>query len=186
VEALAASVLLVAAAEIGDKTQLLSLYLAARYRAPLAISAGIAAATIANHALAAYVGAWLGAVLPDGSLRWVLGAAFLGFAVWALFSDTLAAPTGIERRRLGVFLITSAAFFVVEMGDKTQVATVALAAKYQSVMIVVLGTTIGMLLANVPVVYAGPRLADRIPLKAARWFAAALFALTGVVTLLGS
>jgi putative Ca2+/H+ antiporter (TMEM165/GDT1 family) len=186
VEALAASTLLVAAAEIGDKTQLLSLYLAARYRAPLAVSAGIAVATVANHALAAYVGAWAAALIPEGSLRWVLGAAFLGFAVWALFSDTLSAPAGIARGRLGVFLLTSAAFFVVEMGDKTQVATVALAAKFQSVASVVLGTTLGMLLANVPVVYAGPRLAERIPLKSARLLAAALFALTGVVTLLGS
>ena len=185
-EALAASILLVAAAEIGDKTQLLSLYLAARYRAPLAICAGIAVATVANHALAAYVGAWLAALLPAGSLPWVLGAAFLVFAVWALFSDTLSAPTGIERRGLGVFLITSAAFFVVEMGDKTQVATVALAARYHAVVPIVLGTTLGMLLANVPVVYAGPRLADRIPLKFARLFAAALFAMTGVATLLGA
>jgi len=185
VDALAASILLVAAAEIGDKTQLLSLYLAARYRAPLAISAGIAVATVANHALAATVGAWFAGVLPVGSLRWILGAAFLVFAVWALFSDELSAPTGIERRRLGVFLLTSVAFFVVEMGDKTQVATVALAAKYQSVPTIVLGTTLGMLLANVPVVYAGPRLADRIPLKLARLFAALLFAATGIVTLLG-
>ena len=185
-EALAASTFLVAAAEIGDKTQLLSLYLAARYRSPLAISSGIAVATLANHALAAYVGAWLAVLLPDGSLRWVLGAAFLAFAVWALFSDTLSAPTGIERRGLGVFLITCAAFFLVEMGDKTQVATVALAAKYHSVVLVVAGTTLGMLIANVPVVYAGPRLAERIPLKWARAFAAALFALTGIVTLVGA
>lgn len=185
-EALAASILLVAAAEIGDKTQLLSLYLAARYRAPLAISAGIAFATVMNHALAAYVGAWFATALPAGSLRWVLGVAFLVFAVWALFSDELSAPTGIERRRLGVFLLTSVAFFLVEMGDKTQVATVALAAKFQSVPTIVLGTTLGMLLANVPVVYAGPRLAERIPLKYARLFAALLFAATGIATLLGS
>jgi putative Ca2+/H+ antiporter (TMEM165/GDT1 family) len=185
-EALAASILLVAAAEIGDKTQLLSLYLAARYRAPLAISAGIALATVANHALAAYVGTWVAVLVPEGGLRWVLAAAFFAFAVWALFSDTLSAPTGIERRGLGVFLITTAAFFVVEMGDKTQVATVALAAKYLAVAPVVMGTTLGMLLANVPVVVAGPRLADRIPLRWARLAAAALFALTGLATLLGS
>jgi putative Ca2+/H+ antiporter (TMEM165/GDT1 family) len=123
---------------------------------------------------------------PKAGLRWVLGSAFLGFAVWALFADTLSAPTGIERRRLGVFLITTAAFFVVEMGDKTQVATVALAAKYQAVAPIVLGTTLGMLLANVPVVFAGPRLADRIPVRWARFAAAALFALTGLATLLAA
>ncbi len=182
-EALAASVLLVAAAEIGDKTQLLSLYLAARYRAPLAISAGIALATLANHALAAWVGGWLALALPEGALAWVLGLAFIGFGVWALFGDTLSAPTGLERRRLGVFALTAAAFFLVEMGDKTQVATVALAAKYQSLAAIVAGTTIGMLIANVPVVYAGQKLADRIPLRYARWFAAALFAATGIATL---
>jgi putative Ca2+/H+ antiporter (TMEM165/GDT1 family) len=183
VEALAASVLLVAAAEIGDKTQLLSLYLAARYRAPLAISAGIAVATLANHALAAWAGAWVGQLLPEGALPWVIGLSFLGFAVWALFGDTLSAPTGLERRQLGVFALSTAAFFLVEMGDKTQVATVALAAKYQSLAAIVAGTTIGMLIANLPVVYAGQRLADRIPLRCARWFAASLFAAAGVATL---
>jgi len=183
VEAFAASVLLVAAAEIGDKTQLLSLYLAARYRAPLAISAGIAVATLANHALAAWVGAWLAQALPEGALAWVLGLAFIAFAVWALFGDTLSAPAGLERRRLGVFALTTVAFFIVEMGDKTQVATVALAAKYQSLLAIVAGTTLGMLVANVPVVYAGRKLADRIPLRYARWFAALLFAATGIATL---
>lgn len=184
-EALGASILLVAAAEIGDKTQLLSLYLAARYRAPLAIAAGIAFATAANHLLAAYLGSWLAGLLPEETLRWVLGAAFLGFAVWALYADTLSAPAGIERRRLGPFLITTAAFFLVEMGDKTQVATVALAAKYASLPTVVLGTTLGMLLANVPLVFAGPKLADRLPLEWARGIAAGLFALTGLATLIG-
>lgn len=182
-EALAASVLLVAAAEIGDKTQLLSLYLAARYRAPLAISAGIAVATLANHAFAAWAGAWAARVLPAAALPWIVGLAFLGFAVWALFADTLAAPTGLERRQLGVFAVTTAAFFIAEMGDKTQLATVALAAKYQSLAVVVGGTTIGMLLANVPVVYAGQKLSEKIPLRYARWFAALLFAATGIATL---
>jgi len=183
-EAFAASVLLVAVAEIGDKTQLLSLYLAARYGAPLAICAGIAVATLANHAFAAYLGAWLAQLLPQGSLPWILGCAFLAFAVWALYADTLSAPTGVERRHLGVFAITTATFFVAEMGDKTQLATIALAAKYQALTATVLGTTLGMLLANVPVVIAGKKISGRIPLHYARWCAALLFAATGIATLL--
>jgi putative Ca2+/H+ antiporter (TMEM165/GDT1 family) len=184
-EAFAASVLLVAVAEIGDKTQLLSLYLAARYRSPGAIVAGIAVSTLANHALAGALGAWVATLVSPDMLRWILGIAFLGCAVWALFADTLSAPTGLERGRLGVFLITVVAFFVAEMGDKTQLATVALAAKYSTVVVVVLGSTVGMMVANAPVVYAGERLAKRLPLAWARRLAALLFALTGVATLAG-
>ena len=184
-EALIASVVLVAVAEIGDKTQLLSLYLATRYRRPGAIVAGIAAATLANHALAGLVGVWVASLLSPDALRWTIGTAFLAFAVWALFADSLSAPAGLERGRLGVFLITAVAFFFAEMGDKTQLATVALAAKYSSVVIVVLGSTIGMMLANVPVVYAGERLTNRLPVKWARRAAALLFALTGAAMLAG-
>ena len=184
-EAFAASVLLVAIAEIGDKTQLLSLYLAARYRSPGAIVAGIALSTLANHALAAALGAWVATLVSPALLRWILGIAFLGCGVWALYADTLSAPTGLERGRLGVFLITVVAFFVAEMGDKTQLATVALAAKYSSVGIVVLGSTVGMMIANAPVVYAGERLAKRLPVAWARRLAALLFALTGVAALTG-
>jgi Ca2+/H+ antiporter, TMEM165/GDT1 family len=184
VEAFFASVLLVAIAEIGDKTQLLSLYLAARYRSPGAIVAGIAVSTLANHALAAAVGAWVATLVSPDALRWILGTAFLGCAVWSLFADTLSAPTGLERGRLGVFLITLVAFFVAEMGDKTQLATVALAAKYSSVATVVAGSTIGMMLANAPVVYAGEQLSKRLPVKWARRIAALLFAVTGLATLL--
>jgi putative Ca2+/H+ antiporter (TMEM165/GDT1 family) len=184
VEAFAASVLLVAIAEIGDKTQLLSLYLAARYRRPGAIVAGIAVSTLANHALAGALGAWIATLVSAGALRWILGIAFLVCAVWALFADTLSAPTGLERGRIGVFLITLVAFFVAEMGDKTQIATVALAAKYSSVMLVVLGSTVGMLVANAPVVYAGERLAKRLPVVWARRVAALLFAVTGLITLM--
>ena len=184
-EAFAASVLLVAIAEIGDKTQLLSLYLAARYRSPGPIVAGIAVATLANHALAGALGAWVATLVSPDALRWILGIAFLACAVWALFADTLSAPTGLERGRLGVFLITLVAFFVAEMGDKTQLATLALAAKYSSVGSVVLGTTLGMMIANAPVVYAGERLAKHVPVAWARRIAALLFAVTGMVTLAG-
>ena len=185
VEAFAASVLLVAIAEIGDKTQLLSLYLAARYRNPGAIVAGIAVSTLANHALAGAFGAWIATLLSPDALRWTLGIGFMGFAVWALFADTFSEPVGLERGRLGVFAITVAAFFIAEMGDKTQLATIALAARYSSVAVVVLGSTIGMLLANAPVVYAGERLAKRLPVPWARRLASLLFALSGLAVLAG-
>lgn len=184
-EALVASIVLVAVAEIGDKTQLLSLYLAARYRRPQTIVAGIAVATLANHALAGAVGAWIATLLPPDALRWMLGTAFLAFAVWALFADSLSAPTGLERGRLGVFLVTVLAFFIAEMGDKTQLATIALAAKYSSVAVVVLGSTLGMLLANAPVVYAGERLTRTLPVEWARRLASLLFALSGIAVLAG-
>jgi putative Ca2+/H+ antiporter (TMEM165/GDT1 family) len=183
VEAFAGAIVLVATAEIGDKTQLLSLYLAARYRAPLAISAGIAVATLANHALAALLGTWAGGLLGAQALRWVVGVSFLAFGAWALWPDKLSAPAGIERQRLGVFILTVITFFIAEMGDKTQLATIALGAKYQAFAVVVLGTTIGMLIANVPIAYAGERLAKRIPVHLARRIAAALFAISGVATL---
>ena len=184
-EAFTASVLLVAIAEIGDKTQMLSLYLAARYRRPGTIVAGIAVSTLANHALAGALGAWVATLVSPAVLRWMLGVAFLAFAAWALVADSFSEPAGLQRSRLGVFLITVVALFAAEMGDKTQLATVALAAKYGSVVIVVLGTTLGMMLANAPVVYAGERLAKRLPIVWARRIAALLFALTGVVTLVG-
>lgn len=182
-EAFAASVLLVAVAEIGDKTQLLSLYLAARLRAPLPIIAGIAVATLLNHSLAALAGVWIAQMVPAETLRWTIGLAFLAFAVWALFADTLSAPEGIERSRFGVFLITLAAFFIAEMGDKTQLATIAIAAKYSSLVATVVGTTTGMLIANVPVVFAGEKLASRLPVHWARWLACLLFALAGIATI---
>lgn len=175
--------LLVAVAEIGDKTQLLSLYLAARYRAPLAIIAGIAVATLLNHALAALAGVWIAEAVPARTLQWVVGLAFLAFAVWALFADSLTEPTGIERTRLGVFLVTLIAFFVAEMGDKTQLATVAIAAKYGSLLATVVGTTTGMLIANVPVVFAGEKFAGKLPVHWARRIACALFALAGLATI---
>ena len=175
--------LLVAVAEIGDKTQLLSLYLAARYRAPLAIVAGIAVATLLNHSLAALAGVWIAQAVPAAVLQWTVGLAFLAFAVWALFADSLTEPTGIERTRFGVFVVTLVAFFIAEMGDKTQLATVAIAAKYASLFATVIGTTVGMLIANVPVVLAGEKLANKLPLHWARRIASGLFAAAGLATI---
>jgi putative Ca2+/H+ antiporter (TMEM165/GDT1 family) len=179
-DALLVSTLTVALAEIGDKTQLLALVLAARYRRPWPIVAGILAATLLNHAASAWVGAWLAGVLSPQVLRWGVVLSFLAVAAWALVPDKLdekeaSAPMGAH----GVFVATLVAFFLVEIGDKTQVATVVLAARYHPLWQVVTGTTVGMLLANVPVVLLGARFAHRLPLRAARWTAAALFAALG-------
>ncbi|MFN3520803.1 MAG: TMEM165/GDT1 family protein [Phenylobacterium sp.] len=176
---------LVAIAEIGDKTQLLALLLAARFRAPLPILAGILAATIANHALAAAVGAAAASLLQGPWMRWVLGLAFLAFAGWALIPDRFEEDEEPRPRAGGsVFWTTAIAFFLVEMGDKTQVATVALAARFHEVIAVAAGTTLGMMIANGPVVLAGHASAGRIPLKFVRWAAAACFAAIGVWILL--
>ncbi len=177
--ALLISMLTVALAEIGDKTQLLALLLAARYRKPWPIIAGILAATLVNHACSAWVGAWLAGLLPTQVLRWGVVVCFLAVAAWALVPDKLDDAT-VEPPRHGVFLATLVAFFLVEIGDKTQVATIVLAAKYTPLWQVITGTTIGMLLANVPVVLLGARFAHKLPLQAARWAAAALFAVMGL------
>jgi putative Ca2+/H+ antiporter (TMEM165/GDT1 family) len=163
----------VALAEIGDKTQLLALLLAARFRRPLPIIAGILVSTLLNHALAGGLGALVAHWLTPGVLRWIVAGSFLAIALWTLHPDSLDAGTRLPAR--GAFAATVIAFFVAEIGDKTQVATVLLAAKYPSLFQVVLGTTIGMLLANVPVVLLGSRFADRLPLKAARLVAAVVF-----------
>jgi putative Ca2+/H+ antiporter (TMEM165/GDT1 family) len=182
--ALLTSTLVVAVAEIGDKTQLLSLMLAARFRRPWPIILGIFVATIANHFVAAWVGDWVAGALGPQTLRWLLGVAFIAIAVWALKPDELDdAPSG--RRSMGVFATALVAFFIAEIGDKTQVATIAMAAKYTELAAVVAGTTLGMMLANVPVVFFGERIVARLPLKAIRWFAAAMFAVMGVAVLLG-
>lgn len=178
-EALLASVGLVALAEIGDKTQLLSLALTARYRQPAPIIAGIALATAANHALAGAVGVWLTGLLGPRVLQGILALSFLAMAAWMLVPDKLELKEGPPR--FGVLLTTIVAFFVVEMGDKTQVATVALAAKYAGFTLVVLGTTIGMLLANVPVVLFGHRILAVVPVKWVHRIAATLFALLGIL-----
>ncbi len=172
---------LVALAEIGDKTQLLSFVLAARLRRPLPIIAGIFAATIANHLVAASAGVALVHVLSPRTLPWLVGAAFIGFGLWTLRPDT-PEDRGPRVRR-GAFVTTLIAFFLAEMGDKTQLATVALAARYDALVPVVAGTTIGMLLANIPAVLIGEALATRLPMRAIRWVAAGLFLALGVATL---
>jgi putative Ca2+/H+ antiporter (TMEM165/GDT1 family) len=176
---------IVALAEIGDKTQLLAFLLAARFRRPLPIVCGIFVATIANHAFAAAVGALVSKLLGPDVMRWVLGIAFLGMAAWIMVPDEVDEDE-TPLARSGVFLTTMLAFFVAEMGDKTQVATVALAARYSSAVAVVAGTTLGMMLANVPAVYFGDRIAGRIPLKLVHGLAALIFAVLGIATLLGA
>ncbi|MVW58703.1 UPF0016 domain-containing protein [Massilia sp. NEAU-DD11] len=176
---------IVALAEIGDKTQLLAFLLAARFRRPLPIVAGIFVATIANHAFAAAVGALVSRLLGPDVMRWVLGIAFLGMAAWIMVPDEMDEDEA-RLARFGVFLTTVLAFFVAEMGDKTQVATVALAARYASAVAVVAGTTLGMMLANVPAVYFGDRIAGRVPLKLVHGLAALIFAVLGVATLSGA
>jgi len=173
----------VALAEIGDKTQLLALLLAARHRAPWPIVFGILVATLANHAFASAVGTWLVSAVGPHAMRWILGLSFIGMAVWALIPDSAPEETS-ARPRYGVFMTTVIAFFLVEMGDKTQIATVALAAEFHSIVWVVLGTTLGMLIANVPAVLFGDVLARKLPLGVIRACAAAAFAVLGVLVLL--
>ncbi|MBV7539117.1 TMEM165/GDT1 family protein [Duganella sp. sic0402] len=184
-EAFFVSTGIVALAEIGDKTQLLAFVLAARFRRPLPIVAAIFVATIANHAFAAAIGAWITSLLGPELLRWVLGASFLAMAAWTLVPDKLDEEE-THLARYGVFLTTLIAFFLAEMGDKTQVATVALAARYHSMLAVVAGTTLGMMLANVPAVYFGDKIANKISLKLVHGIAALIFAALGVATLLGA
>ena len=169
-DALLVSTGTVALAEIGDKTQLLALLLAARFRKPWPIIAGILVATLLNHAAAAWLGQLAASWLTPQTLRWIVAASFIGIALWTLKPDTLDDDEKLPAH--GAFIATTIAFFIAEIGDKTQVATVLLAAKYPSLLQVVAGTTIGMLLANVPVVALGSRFAAKLPLKAARIAAA--------------
>lgn len=187
-EALLVSTGVVALAEIGDKTQLLAFLLAARFKKPLPIVAGILVATLLNHALAGAVGAWITTVVSPPVLRWVLGLSFLAMAVWTLIPDKMDEEESETRstQRFGVFGATLVAFFLVEMGDKTQIATVAMAAHYARPVQVVLGTTLGMLIANVPAVYLGEKLAAKIPMRIVHAIAAAIFAVLGLATLLGA
>ena len=184
-EAFLVSTGVVALAEIGDKTQLLSLVLAARFRRPLPIIAGILVATLLNHALAGAVGAWITSLLGPTVMRWVLGVSFLAMAVWTLVPDKLDAENAGPAGRFGVFGTTVVSFFLLEMGDKTQIATVALAARFPSLSAVVVGTTVGMMLANVPAVLLGDKAAGRLPIRVIHGIAAALFAVLGVLALLG-
>jgi putative Ca2+/H+ antiporter (TMEM165/GDT1 family) len=172
----------VALAEMGDKTQLLALILAARFRKPLPIIAGILVATIVNHGIAGALGAWLTAVVDPTVLRWILGLSFIAMAAWMLVPDKIDADSEAHSR-YGVFTTTIIAFFLAEMGDKTQIATVALAAKYAAFYMVVLGTTAGMMLANVPAVLIGDRVAGKLPLRTVHGIAAAIFAILGLLVL---
>lgn len=183
-DAFLTSSVLVALAEIGDKTQLLSFVLAARLRKPMAIIAGILVATLANHALAGSVGVALARLLPPASLPWITGLLFIGFGIWALHPDALDDDPKLHRA--GAFVTALVAFFIAEMGDKTQLATVTLGARFDSLTAVVIGTTLGMMIANIPAVLLGEALAKRLPLKAARYVAAAVFIVTGIATLLGA
>ena len=175
---------IVALAEMGDKTQLLSLLLAARFRKPWPIVAGILVATLANHAVAGAVGHWAQQVLSPEWMRWMLGLTFLAMAAWMLVPDKLddAAPSAT---RLGVFGATVITFFLAEMGDKTQIATVALAARDSALVAVVAGSTLGMMLANVPVVFAGDRITRYVPMKWVHRIAAAIFLVLGILVLAG-
>ncbi len=175
----------VALAEMGDKTQLLAFLLAARFRKPTPIILGILAATIVNHGLAGALGAWVTHLLSPQVLRWSVGGLFLAMAVWTLIPDRIEESETHTASRLGVFGATLVTFFLAEMGDKTQIATFAMAAHYSSTVLVVAGTTLGMLIADVPAVFLGDRLAQRIPLKLVHGIAALIFALLGVATLFG-
>ncbi|WP_028534579.1 TMEM165/GDT1 family protein [Paludibacterium yongneupense] len=183
-EAFLVSVSAITLGEIGDKTQLLALVLAARFKRPLPIVAGIVVAVVANHLLAGYAGHLLGARLSPDIGRWILGLSLLAVALWTLKPDTIdegAEPTN----GYGVFVSTCIAFFLAEMGDKTQIVTVLLAARFNDLLAVVAGTTLGMLIADLPAVFIGHQMADRLPLRFIRFGAAALFAVLGVVTLAG-
>ena len=184
-EAFLVSAGIVALAEIGDKTQLLALLLSARFRRPVPIILGILVSTLANHALAGYVGAWVAAKLGPDLMRWILGLSFLAMAVWILIPDKVDDEATSQRARFGIFGTTAIAFFLLEMGDKTQIATIALAAKYPSLTAVVAGTTVGMMLANVPAVLLGEVASKKLPLKLVHGIAAALFAVLGILVLLG-
>jgi putative Ca2+/H+ antiporter (TMEM165/GDT1 family) len=183
-EAFLVSTGVVALGEIGDKTQLLALILAARFKRPLPIVAGILAATVANHTLAGMVGAWLTSLLGPELLRWILGLSFMAMAVWLLIPDELEAAE-VASGRYGVFVTTLVTFFLAEMGDKTQLATVALAARFPDLYAVIAGTTLGMLLADVPAVLFGERVARKIPARIVHAVAAAIFAIIGLLVLIG-
>ena len=184
-EAFLVSTGIVALAEMGDKTQLLSLVLAARFRKPWPIVLGILVATLANHGLAGAVGSWVTTMMGPTALRWVLGASFSAMAVWMLIPDKFDDEDGDSAPRMGVFLTTVVAFFLAEMGDKTQIATVMLAAQYNAWFAVVAGTTLGMMLANAPVVWLGDAITKRVPLRMVHMVSAVIFAILGVIALSG-
>ena len=185
-ESLLVSTGVVALAEIGDKTQLLAFILAARFKKPVPIILGILVATLINHGLAGALGAWITSAVTPEILRWVLGISFIGMAIWTMIPDKIEEEETQVAKRFGVFGATFITFFLAEMGDKTQIATVAMAAHYAAPLMVVIGTTLGMLIADVPAVFAGDKLANKIPMKLVHSIAAAVFAMLGVATLLGA
>lgn len=182
-ESLFVSTGVVALAEIGDKTQLLAFLLATRFKKPLPIIAGILVATLLNHSMAGALGAWITATLSPEVLRWILGLSFIGMAIWTLIPDKIEEEEMQVAKKFGVFGATLITFFLAEMGDKTQIATVAMAAHYPNPVLVVIGTTLGMLIADVPAVFIGDRFAARIPMKLVHGIAAAMFAVMGLATL---
>ena len=184
-EAFLVSTGIVALAEIGDKTQLLAFILAAKFRKPAPINLGILLATILNHGFAGAIGAWLTSMVAPEMMRWILGVSFIGMALWTLVPDKFEEGDA-KLARFGVFGTTLIAFFLAEMGDKTQIATVALSAQYQTFYTVVAGTTLGMMLANVPAVLLGGRIANRVPVRLVHSIAAAIFAILGIATLAGA
>ena len=175
----------VALAEMGDKTQLLAFILAARFKRPIPIILGILAATIINHGLAGALGAWITSIVNPEMLRWVLGASFIGMAVWTLIPDKIEEEHTHVANHLGVFGATFITFFLAEMGDKTQLATIALAAHYTAPLTVVVGTTLGMLIADIPAVFVGNKFSKKISMKLVHSIAAGIFAVMGVLTLFG-
>jgi len=183
-EALVISTGVVALAEMGDKTQLLAFILAARFKRPVPIIVGILVATVLNHGLAGALGAWITSVLSPDVLRWVLGGSFIAMAVWTLIPDKIEEEETQVAQQMGVFGATLITFFLAEMGDKTQIATVALAAHYVTPLWVIAGTTLGMLVADVPAVFVGNRFAAKIPMKLVHTIAAGIFAVMGLLTLL--
>lgn len=176
----------VALAEIGDKTQLLAFILAARFKKPLPIMLGILVATLINHGLAGLLGAWITATVSPDILRWILGLSFIGMAIWTMIPDEIEQEETWIAGKFGIFGATLITFFLAETGDKTQIATITMAAHYGTPFMVVMGTTLGMLIADIPAVFAGEKLATRIPMKLVHSIAAAVFALLGVATLLGA
>lgn len=173
-------------AEMGDKTQLLAFILAARFKKPIPIILGILAATVINHGLAGALGAWITSMVQPEVLRWILGASFLGMAIWTLIPDKIEEEETQVAKHFGVFGATFITFFLAEMGDKTQLATIALAAHYSEAIFVVVGTTLGMLIADVPAVFVGNKFAEKIPMKLVHSIAAGIFAVMGILTLVGA
>jgi putative Ca2+/H+ antiporter (TMEM165/GDT1 family) len=174
----------VALAEMGDKTQLLAFLLAARFKKPVPIILGILLATIVNHGFAGALGAWITTLLSPNTLGWILGISFIAMAIWTLKPDEIEEDEAKIAGRFGVFGATTITFFLAEMGDKTQIATVALAANYSSVILVVIGTTLGMMIADVPAVFIGTKFAQKVSMRLVHGIAAAVFAVLGVITLL--